>query len=124
VSDDRTAHLPAYDRPSVQRLRNTPGGFWVASTRPEAADEAISGELARAAVRVALVCSDGASRLVEYFGWAWPDVVALAERDRPLSVIDAVRAEERRRPPVDRARKVHDDATAVLCWPSTTAAPR
>ena len=40
LSDDRIAHLPGgrpYTIELVRSLRNQPGGFWVASTDPEAA---------------------------------------------------------------------------------------
>jgi hypothetical protein len=118
VNDDRTGRLPSYDRESVAALRNRPGGFWVASTVPEAAAEALTGTLEVARVRRLLLCTDGASRLVEHFDRTWPEVFALAEAAGPGAVIDAVRAAEIESP--DRithpARKIkkHDDATVVL----------
>ena len=44
--DDRTSHLPGgrpYSYALVSSLRNQPGGFWVASTNPKAAYEAVQG---------------------------------------------------------------------------------
>src|ERR1700730_8666821 len=44
--DDRLAHLPGgrpYSFELVRSLRNKPGGFWVASTDPDAAYHAVTG---------------------------------------------------------------------------------
>jgi hypothetical protein len=113
VIDDRTARLPAYDRRTVARLRNTADGFWVASTVPQAAHHALTGTVQRDRLRAVLLCTDGVSRLVELFGWAWADVVAQAGRDGPAAVIDAVRAAELAAPPGSELRKLHDDASLV-----------
>jgi hypothetical protein len=118
VSDDRTAQLPAYDRESVAKLRNRPGGFWVASTAPEAAGEAVSGSVRADNVHRLLLCTDGTTRLVDYFGWRWEDVFELIEKHGTRSAIEAVRSCERLRPDHLRHRerviKPHDDATLVL----------
>jgi hypothetical protein len=118
VDDDRTERLPSYDRASVAALRNRPGGFWVASTMPEAAAEALTGTVEADRVRRLLLCTDGVSRLVQYFDRTWPEVFALAEAAGPGAVIDAVRAAEIEHPdrithPVRNVKK-HDDATLVL----------
>lgn len=44
----------------VQRLRNSPGGFWVASPDPEAAQNALTGSRPLAGLRSVLLLSDGA----------------------------------------------------------------
>ena len=52
ISDDRLAHLPGgrpYSLGLVRSLRNKPGGFWVASTDPEAAWRAVTGSVPYAA---------------------------------------------------------------------------
>ncbi|WP_346120964.1 protein phosphatase 2C domain-containing protein [Micromonospora coerulea] len=119
VHDDRTDTLPAYDRHTVGRLRNRPGGFWVASTDPAAAAEAVTGSVARSGLRRLLLCTDGISRLTEFFQFGWTDVFRIAERSGPRAVIDAVRRYETDRPdllvrvgrgPVKR----HDDATLAV----------
>jgi hypothetical protein len=118
ITDDRTARLPAYDRASVAGVRNRPGGFWVASTAPQAAAEALAGTVATDSLRRMLVCTDGVARLVDFFGLGWPDVFDLAERGGPPALIRAVRAQEAEHP--ERLRrggrrfKSHDDATAVV----------
>ncbi|WFE56938.1 protein phosphatase 2C domain-containing protein [Micromonospora sp. WMMD712] len=119
VRDDRTDTLPAYDRHTVGRLRNRPGGFWVASTDPAAAAEAVTGSVACSGLRRLLLCTDGISRLTEFFKLAWTDVFGIAERSGPHAVIDAVRRYETDQPdllarvgrgPVKR----HDDATLAV----------
>ncbi|WFE52890.1 protein phosphatase 2C domain-containing protein [Micromonospora sp. WMMD1155] len=119
VHDDRTDGLPAYDRHTVARLRNRPGGFWVASTDPAAATEAVTGSVALDGLRRMLVCTDGVSRLTEFFGLSWTDVFQLAERSGPRAVIDTVREYESNRPGLltrpGRGRvKRHDDATLAV----------
>lgn len=36
ITDDRINHLPDYSVAGISKLRNSPDGFWVVSTRPEA----------------------------------------------------------------------------------------
>ncbi|MGI5186511.1 protein phosphatase 2C domain-containing protein [Dactylosporangium sp. CA-152071] len=97
----------------VRTVRNQPGGFWVASAVPAAADEALTGSVPREDVDRALLCSDGVSRLTERYGWTWADVFDLAENGL-YGVIGAVRAAETSDPDPRRWRgKPHDDATAV-----------
>jgi hypothetical protein len=116
ITDDRTARLPAYDIASVARLRNASGGFWVASTDPRAAGEALAGTLPVDQVRRAVVLSDGAARYVERFGHTWADLFGLAERDGPRAVLEAVREAESAVAPGQRIRgKQFDDATLALC---------
>lgn len=119
VHDDRAATLPAYDRETVARLRNRPGGFWVASTNPAAAAEAVTGSVARDGLRRMLLCTDGVSRLTEFFDLSWADVFRMVERSGPRAAIDAVRAYEAARPellarPGRKRIKQHDDATLAV----------
>jgi hypothetical protein len=113
VTDDRTAAMRGLTRSEVAVRRNRPGGFWVASTDPGAAEEALTGTLPLTAVGSALACTDGVSRLVDYFGYRWPEVLDLA-RGGPRELLRAVRAAEASGPPPG-VRKKHDDATAALC---------
>ena len=55
--------------------RNVPGGFWVATTDPAAAEHALTGEVPVSAVRQVAVLSDGAARAVEFGLSDWPDVL-------------------------------------------------
>jgi hypothetical protein len=114
VIDDRTAHLPGgrpYTAELVRSHRNRPGGFWVASTDPDAASHALTGTMPAEAVQDIGLFSDGASRLVELYGCSWNQVFSVLDADGPARVITLVRAAERETPPAHG--KQHDDATAI-----------
>ena len=114
-SDDRLAHLPGgrpYSLGLVRSLRNKPGGFWVASTEPEAAWRAVTGTVPFAAGTGVGVFTDGVSRLVEFYGYDWEQVFTMLETSGPAALIALVRSLERDQPVGSGKR--HDDATAVL----------
>lgn len=116
VADDRVDQLhPAgrpYSRAFVRSKRNTAGGFWVASTNPKAAYEAVSGAAERP-MRVALL-TDGVTRLTSHYGYEWREVLAVLEREGPAGLIRQVREEESNSPlPEYESGKRHDDATAI-----------
>lgn len=116
LTDERTAHLSNYKPENVQRQRNQLGGFWVASTKPEAADHALSITVPIVNVRRAAVLTDGAARLVERFDLMdWPGLFKMLDTEGPARVIRHVREAENTIciPPGIRG-KTHDDASAVL----------
>jgi hypothetical protein len=103
---------------AVERLRNAPGGFWVAGPDPSVAEHALTGARPLATLRSALLLSDGVTRLAEEFGLAtFADLALGASRDGPGSLIRQVRAAEASDPHGSRWRrgKISDDATAVYC---------
>lgn len=114
ICDDRVEHLPGgrpYPAALVRRWRNTPGGFWVASTSQRAAREAITGSVK--GVAAAALLTDGVTRLVDQYGATWADLFgALEHQGGPAALIRRVRERERAAPPP--AGKRHDDATAIL----------
>jgi hypothetical protein len=114
VTDNRVDHLQPGGRPYptalVRAKRNAPGGFWVASTNPGAAREAVC--VSAAGVTHAGLLTDGVTRLVDWYGYDWPEVFAVLDRDGPAGLIARVRAAERTAPPAGGG-KPHDDATAV-----------
>ncbi|WP_329518546.1 protein phosphatase 2C domain-containing protein [Spirillospora sp. NBC_01491] len=115
LRDGRVDRLPSYTVEAVRAARNSPGGFWVASTRPEAAYEALGGALPLKEVRRAAVLSDGASRLVERFAvLGWPDLLDLLDRDGPAEVIRRTREAEAAEEQAGERGKRYDDATAVM----------
>lgn len=128
VVDDRVARLPGYTAEAVRAARNSRGGFWVASTRPEAAYEAITGSVAADRVRQAALFSDGAARLVERFGVTdWAGLLDLLDRLGPVRLIERTRAAERAETPGERAGrrgKRYDDATVVAMSPDAAAGQR
>jgi hypothetical protein len=103
---------------SLRAHRNRPGGFWVASTEPEAAAQARTGSVPRTWVRAAAVFSDGASRLVDRFGLAtWEDVLKTLDTQGPRELLHQVREAEKSDPHGSRwpRGKFHDDATVAYC---------
>jgi Protein phosphatase 2C len=112
ITDERLARLPGgppYRVDVVRAHRNQPGGFWVASTDPAAADQAVCGSVSLESVTDVALCTDGVARLVDWYGYSWAEVFARLDEVGPAGVIDLVRAEERADP---RPRaKPHDDAT-------------
>jgi hypothetical protein len=103
---------------TVRELRNTAGGFWVASADPQAARHALCGSTPLADVRAALLLSDGATRLTDLFGLAsWAQLTALVLDGGPAELIRQVRAAEATDPDGLRWKrgKAVDDATAVCC---------
>ncbi|RSM72197.1 hypothetical protein DMB66_06250 [Actinoplanes sp. ATCC 53533] len=114
VTDDRTAAMRGLTRAEVAGWRNRRGGFWVASTDPDAAREALTGALPRVPTTSVFACTDGISRLVDHYGYSWREVIDLAAAGPMRGVVHAVRAAESHGPPPG-SRKQHDDATAALC---------
>lgn len=114
VEDDRTSHLPGgrpYTIELVRSMRNQPGGFWVASTVPDAAKNAITEQVDLDSISEVGLFSDGVGRLNEWYGYEWPAVLDLGI-DSPGRLIACVREEEKANGvPYG---KLHDDATAVI----------
>jgi hypothetical protein len=106
----------------VRRLagwRNRPGGFWVASTSPAAAAEAVTAVVPLAGLRGVALLSDGASRIADaYHLLTWPQVLAVVADEGPAALIARTRAAEDSDPGAVRwpRAKPSDDAT-VAWWP-------
>lgn len=118
IADDRLARLPGgrpYGADVVRARRNQPGGFWVASTDPEAAHQAVRGSAGLGALTDAALCTDGVTRLAEWYGYSWPDIFARLRAAGPAGLIALLRTTERARP--RPGAKQHDDATVVhICF--------
>ncbi|WP_067806511.1 protein phosphatase 2C domain-containing protein [Actinomadura formosensis] len=106
-------------RSRVERLavyRNQPGGFWVASTKPEAAHEALMGSTPLGELDAVALLSDGASRLADRFDlMTWPDLLAVLRKNGPGELIARTREAEASDPGGVRwpRGKTSDDASAV-----------
>jgi len=103
---------------TVQRLRNSAGGFWVASPDPSVADHALTGAWPLSTLRSALLVSDGVTRLAEEYSLAtFAELAQTASLDGPARLIRWVRAAEASDPDGTRWKrnKMSDDATAVYC---------
>jgi hypothetical protein len=114
ITDDRLARLAGGGRHGtglIRAHRNQPGGFWVASTHPGAAYQAVRGSVILDSVTDAALLTDGVSRLAEWYGYSWPDIFARLRDAGPAGLIDLVRSAEVASP--RPGAKQHDDATAV-----------
>jgi len=124
VIDDRLAHLPGgrpYPIELVRRHRNEPGGFWVASTVPEAAYNAVAGTMSFETSTEIGLFTDGVTRLVEFYGFGWEQVFSVLATRGPAELIFLVRSFEKDKP-LSYGKK-HDDATAVLMTSCSVAPP-
>lgn len=117
VLDERGDNVPAPDRETISRYRNTDDGFWVASTRPDAADRALVGSKPVQDVRRFALLTDGTTRLIDYFGWSWNQLLDHMEDQGLPATVDVIRQLELRAAGTDFAVKTHDDASAVLVIP-------
>lgn len=102
---------------TMRDYRNRTDGFWVASSSPEAAKEAITSTIEASAIRIAILLSDGASRLTDRFGLAsWQELTAIVNSAGPEALIGRVRDAENSDPEGHRwpRGKSHDDATAAI----------
>jgi hypothetical protein len=117
-SPEHTRALKAY-RDALTLLRNRPGGYWIASTEPEAAHHALTGSAPVGTLASVNLLSDGASRLVDRFDLAnWREAVALVASSGPEALVERVREAESTDPDGQRwpRSKSSDDAT-VIRWP-------
>ncbi|NUR93622.1 MAG: hypothetical protein HOV67_00030 [Kribbellaceae bacterium] len=110
-SDDRIDLLPERTLEAVRRLRNQPGGFWVASTQPRAAADAVVGTTDRADGGAIALLTDGASRYTERYGHPWDELMDVLTTDGPRELIDRVRAHDMAS---TTSGKQYDDASVVL----------
>jgi Protein phosphatase 2C len=110
-SDDRIDLLPERTLETVRRLRNQPGGFWVASTEPKAAYEAVTGATDRAAVETIALLTDGASRYTERYGHSWGELVDVLTTEGPRRLIERVREHDTAS---TLSGKRYDDASVVV----------
>ncbi|WP_123669786.1 protein phosphatase 2C domain-containing protein [Actinocorallia herbida] len=96
--------------------RNKVGGFWVASTDPGAAYEAVAGAVPLADVKSVTLLTDGATRLVDLFGVAsWGELLRVVADDGAEALIRWTRQVEASDPDGSRwpRGKAFDDATIV-----------
>ncbi len=99
-------------------IRNTQEGYWVAAAQPEAAEHALTGEIAISNVLNVALLTDGAARCVDLFGThTWSDVFKILEDGGAATLLQEVRAIERSDPLAQHwpRNKVSDDATVIFC---------
>lgn len=98
-----------------RRVRNRPGGYWVAAADPAAASESITGAVPLAEVKRVAVLSDGAARLAKFGLAGWEQILRTLAEEGPRTLIDQVRKVEATDPTGERwpRYKASDDASAV-----------
>jgi hypothetical protein len=102
-----------------QPLRNQPGGYPVASIKPRAAGQALTGSIPAAGVRQGALLSDGVTRYESFGLGTYGGLLDILAAGGPASLFGAIREAEnsdpagRRHP---RAKK-HDDVSVVF-WES------
>lgn len=96
-------------------LRNKPDGYWIASTDPKAADQALTGSVPLRAVRRASLLSDGVTRFVEFGLGDWRDLMEMLDSSGPASVFERIREAENGDPDGKRwpRAKQYDDVAVV-----------
>jgi hypothetical protein len=127
IVDDRNVQIPDFLPETIESNRNQPGGYWVASTNPAAAYEALTGSIGASDLRAAVLLTDGASRWVDEFGLGlWDDLVSVVRTsDGPQTIVRDVRGCEKAKSINGRlpsGDKRHDDATALVVVPITDSA--
>lgn len=123
-SDDRLANLAGVPSVSVgglrrwavayvESVRNREGGYWVAAADAGAASRALTGRLELDGVSEALLCTDGLTRLVERYGYTWPELFERVAEVGVEGLVALVRDHGERDTRFHPEAKRHDDATAV-----------
>jgi len=105
---------------TLRDYRNRDGGFWVASSDPEAAKQSLTGHVKPEDAQVVALLSDGASRPVDRFGLAtWDQAIAALQARGPGEWLRTVRSAELDDPHAQRwpRTKIHDDATVAIAVP-------
>lgn len=112
---DLVGHLITVQR----RYRNQPGGFWVAGSKPEAAQHALTGTIPLTGpeqlTRAALM-SDGVSAAVDSYRLTdWTGLLDRLDKNGPAAVIREIRAHEAADATanITPRAKIHDDATVA-----------
>lgn len=116
VSDQRLQQLKTTSSPSsnLAAVRNQPGGFWVAQTDPQAANNALLNRWPLVDLTGLTALSDGAARPVEVFATrTWTRFAAELEAADPAAILAAIRTTEASDPnrTLWPRSKTHDDAT-------------
>jgi hypothetical protein len=98
-----------------RELRNRPGGYWITSTDPAVATQAVTGFEPTGRLRSVTLLSDGATRFTEFGLGSWRDLLGLLGREGIGAVFGRIRAAETGDPAGARwpRAKRHDDAAIV-----------
>lgn len=97
--------------------RNVRGGYWIASTNPDAAARGLQGHVERKEFLRAALLSAGAAAAVERYDLMdWRSALDTMQKHGPQAVIQATREAENSDPQAVRwpRSEAHDDATAIF----------
>ena len=87
-----------------RQVRNTPAGYWIASSNPDAAEHALVGAVDRGQVARAAVLTDGAAALATYGLTTWHQYLTDLEELGPAGMLT-------------RVRKAEAGDSSGQCWP-------
>jgi hypothetical protein len=98
-----------------RELRNQPGGYWTASTDPQAAYEAFTGSVPLDGVLRASLLSDGTTRFTEFGLGTWGELQSILDLWGPAAVFSRIREAEEADPSGRRwpRAKRRDDVSVV-----------
>lgn len=119
TATDNEAHAERRRAMIAERraARNVAGGYWIASTDPEAAYHAVTGSIRAGRTARAAVLTDGAMRLHEFGLATWEELLDTLDLHGPAELIRQVRSAEDEDPTCTKwpRTKTYDDATAAFC---------
>lgn len=101
-----------------RKLRNVPGGYWLAGSVPGAAEHALCGSVPISNGLCVAAMTDGAARLVDVFeAQPWPDALRELRKSGPDEWIRKVRDLEATDATLTRwpRYRISDDAALALC---------
>jgi hypothetical protein len=101
-----------------RKLRNVPGGYWLAGAVPGAAEHALCGSVPISDGLCVAAMTDGAARLVDVFeALPWPDALQELRKSGPDEWIGRVRNLEATDATLTRwpRYRISDDAALALC---------
>ncbi|MFC8386738.1 hypothetical protein [Nocardia sp. NPDC057272] len=109
---------------SERQHRNTPGGYWIASEDPDAANEAVTATFPVDSVRWVALASDGVSDVLEAAGLSWEELAQFDSQQLSDALADLHAWESDADPngtTLPRSKRHDDKAVAVIRLDSADA---
>lgn len=119
--DERHRALLSELQLSERQHRNTPGGYWIASEDPAAANEAVNAAFPVDLVRWVVLASDGVSDVLEAAGLSWEELARFDSQQLSDALADLHTWESDVDPNgtiLPRSKRHDDKAVAVICLDS------
>ncbi|MEU5405651.1 hypothetical protein [Nocardia asteroides] len=102
---------------SERRHRNVPGGYWIASDEPAAANEAVTATFPVDSVQWVVLASDGVADVLEAAGLSWEELARLDSHELASALADLHTWEAHADPDgmaLPRSKRHDDKAIAVV----------